>query len=643
MAGARVTPLPMGIVLVVSLALFINSVIMTLPFPYLPFLIRDYVTEDESRVGYYVGMVASAMFFGRMIASYAWGRAADTWGRRPTAILSIFLMSVSTLLFGLSTTFPTAVASRCITGMVAGVVPIAKTALSEVTDNTNQAKGMTVITTSWGLGLVVGSAMGGLLADPNLIARIDSPFFNAYPYVFPSLVACCGGLVTTILALIWMEETIHLKKKKVEVIALEGRTAAVAETAPAVVHLEDVVIDSDGSHGSDGDQESDGDFEQLIPSAKSPQERKPKKKVTFFKRAKHSRVKPLVHSDTTSTAFPETNIDQVTRHSTARAQHSARSSGDVQEDERVLLVQSDEEEERSSHVITTGSSAVADTDHAPKKKQGVFMQLMSDPIVLKVVVIYAIFSFAAIGLDELYPLWASTSLAKGGLSWTQQQIGNSMGITGLILVVVQICFYPMCERRFGALKIFHFCAWGCVLVTPFLPLLSLLQHTINNPTSTTPSWTLLTTTPVDYNDTTTTFTDSWNTTTFTDSWTTVSTTTAPVFVENGISLWVGIVILSALNRVFFGTVFISTSLFINNCVPSERRGAINGLSMTTTAALRSIAPVFTGSVFAWSISSGHGYPLNSHLAFILLTISFVVAALLGLRLPASLNKQYVES
>ena len=39
-------------------------------FPFLPFLVRDFVTGEDDRVGYYVGFIASALFFGRFVSSY---------------------------------------------------------------------------------------------------------------------------------------------------------------------------------------------------------------------------------------------------------------------------------------------------------------------------------------------------------------------------------------------------------------------------------------------------------------------------------------------------------------------------------------------------------------------------------------------
>jgi len=59
-----------------------------------------------------------------------------------------------------------ATAARFLGGAFNGAVPIAKTYVSEITDSTNQGLAMTLITASWGAGMVIGPALGGFLSTP---------------------------------------------------------------------------------------------------------------------------------------------------------------------------------------------------------------------------------------------------------------------------------------------------------------------------------------------------------------------------------------------------------------------------------------------------------------------------------------------
>ena len=44
---------------------------------------------------------------------------------------------------------------------ISGTVIIAKTVLYEISDNTNQAVGMSIISVAWGIGIVAGPTVGG--------------------------------------------------------------------------------------------------------------------------------------------------------------------------------------------------------------------------------------------------------------------------------------------------------------------------------------------------------------------------------------------------------------------------------------------------------------------------------------------------
>ena len=61
----------------------------------------------------------------------------------------------------------------------------------------------------------------------------------------------------------------------------------------------------------------------------------------------------------------------------------------------------------------------------------------------------------------------------------------------------------------------------------------------------------------------------------------------------------------------------------------------------TSFCLRTLAPLFAGSVFAWSISKGykHGFPLGEHLAFLLFSVVCFLCILFSCLLPKGLNSR----
>ena len=47
-----------------------------------------------------------------------------------------------------------------------GVLTSCKAVISEVSDDSNQALGMTIVGAAWGIGYIVGPAVSGAIADP---------------------------------------------------------------------------------------------------------------------------------------------------------------------------------------------------------------------------------------------------------------------------------------------------------------------------------------------------------------------------------------------------------------------------------------------------------------------------------------------
>jgi len=48
----------------------------------------------------------------------------------------------------------------------AGVIGTAKAVISEASDDSNQAFGIAVVSCAWGMGLILGPAVSGAIADP---------------------------------------------------------------------------------------------------------------------------------------------------------------------------------------------------------------------------------------------------------------------------------------------------------------------------------------------------------------------------------------------------------------------------------------------------------------------------------------------
>ncbi|KAF5475651.1 hypothetical protein F2P56_007432 [Juglans regia] len=198
-------------VVVLAAALPISSL-----FPFLYFMIRDFhVAQREEDIGYYAGYVGSAFMFGRALTSVLWGMIADRYGRKPVIFFGTITVVILNTLFGLSTNFWMAVSTRFLLGSLCGILGPMRAYASEICRKEYQALGMSIISTSWGIGLVLGPAVGGFLAQPaEKYPQIfsEESLFGRFPYLLPCLLISIFALGVSILCF-WLPETLHMHTK----------------------------------------------------------------------------------------------------------------------------------------------------------------------------------------------------------------------------------------------------------------------------------------------------------------------------------------------------------------------------------------------------------------------------------------------
>jgi MFS family permease len=104
-----------------------------------------------------------------------WGHISDTRGRRPVLLVSMFGHAVSYAMLGFADTWQLLLLARVLGGVTSANLVTAYAYITDVTPAPERAKAMGRISAAFGLGFVVGPALGGLLAggtsvdDANLL------------------------------------------------------------------------------------------------------------------------------------------------------------------------------------------------------------------------------------------------------------------------------------------------------------------------------------------------------------------------------------------------------------------------------------------------------------------------------------------
>lgn len=193
-------------------------------FPYSGFMAMSLVPGlTEEGAGVYAGILSSSFMVGRAMSSYPWGKVADIYGRKSVLIISLVSAAFFSISFGLSPNFAWAVGSRLLLGLGNGIMLIARTLISELArgDHDLEASGMGRLMSMVGYGMLLAPAIGGGLSEPmtqypnaNWFGRRFDSFLSQYPFILPNIVACILSLVSLVLVVVSIEETLPQEKRR---------------------------------------------------------------------------------------------------------------------------------------------------------------------------------------------------------------------------------------------------------------------------------------------------------------------------------------------------------------------------------------------------------------------------------------------
>src|SRR5258708_12954574 len=94
------------------------------------------------------------------------GRLSDRVGRRPVLLTTIVLNVGGCLLFAASHTYVLLFLARVVSGLGGGNVSVAQAYVADITTPAERSRGMGIIGAAFGIGFVLGPAIGGVSAPP---------------------------------------------------------------------------------------------------------------------------------------------------------------------------------------------------------------------------------------------------------------------------------------------------------------------------------------------------------------------------------------------------------------------------------------------------------------------------------------------
>lgn len=181
------------------LVVFIDLVGFGIIIPLLPFLGEAYGASPAMVTtlfaSYSIAQLLSAPFLGRL---------SDRYGRRPILLFSLVGSVLSYLMLGLVDSLALLFVARIFNGLMAGNIATALAYISDITTAETRAKGMGVIGAAFGLGFILGPAIGGIFAgqDP---ATAD--------FMTPAFIAAALSALAFLLAIVKLPESLALEHR----------------------------------------------------------------------------------------------------------------------------------------------------------------------------------------------------------------------------------------------------------------------------------------------------------------------------------------------------------------------------------------------------------------------------------------------
>src|SRR6267378_6289311 len=146
--------------------------------PVLPKLVEDFVGGNTARAAEIYGLFGTVWALMQFIFSPVLGALSDRYGRRPVILISNLGLGLDYLVMALAPSLAWLFVGRIISGITAASFSTAYAYIADVTEPEKRAGAFGMVGAAFGVGFVLGPAVGGLLGtlDPRLPFWVAAAF-----------------------------------------------------------------------------------------------------------------------------------------------------------------------------------------------------------------------------------------------------------------------------------------------------------------------------------------------------------------------------------------------------------------------------------------------------------------------------------
>ncbi len=136
--------------------------------PVLPRLVADFLGGHTDSAARIYGLFGTVWAFLHFLCSPAAGALSDRFGRRPIILMSNLGLGMDYILMALAPSLTSLFVGRIISGITASSIPAASAYVADSVPPERRAKAFGILGAAFGLGFVLGPAVGGILGSVSL-------------------------------------------------------------------------------------------------------------------------------------------------------------------------------------------------------------------------------------------------------------------------------------------------------------------------------------------------------------------------------------------------------------------------------------------------------------------------------------------
>ncbi|WP_370226646.1 TCR/Tet family MFS transporter [Pararhodobacter marinus] len=152
-------------VVFILITLTLDAIGFGLIMPVMPDLLREVTGEDLAHAALWGGMMTGGFAVMQFLFGPVLGNLSDRFGRKPVLLISLSMLAADYLVLALAGTIWLLFFARLFNGMTSATYSTATAFIADISTPQQKAQRFGLVGAAYGMGFVLGPAIGGMLAE----------------------------------------------------------------------------------------------------------------------------------------------------------------------------------------------------------------------------------------------------------------------------------------------------------------------------------------------------------------------------------------------------------------------------------------------------------------------------------------------